>query len=76
MHLNNPHKNGYDMSALVTALPELSAHIIQNPNGRETINFSNPIAVKLLNQALLKHHYDVQVWDLPEGFLCLSLIHI
>ena len=70
MHKQNPHLNGYDMPALVRAIPELAKHVIKNPRGRETINFSDPISVKLLNQALLKHHYGVQVWDLPEGFLC------
>lgn len=35
-----------------------------------TINFADPEAVKTLNKALLQHHYDINYWDIPEGFLC------
>ncbi|WP_462159802.1 23S rRNA (adenine(1618)-N(6))-methyltransferase RlmF [Pseudoalteromonas sp. GB56] len=70
MHPNNCHKNGYDFNALCKSLPILEAFLVQRPDGKDTINFSDPIALKTLNQALLKHHYNVAIWDLPDGFLC------
>lgn len=70
MHKFNPHKDGYDMDALVSALPELADHIITAPNGRKSINFSDPISVKLLNRSLLKYHYGIEYWDIPDGYLC------
>ena len=70
MHSNNPHKSGYDIAALVQALPELSAFVIKNKHGHDSIDFSNAQAVKLLNRALLKKYHHVQYWDIPDGFLC------
>lgn len=35
-----------------------------------SIDFSNPQAVKALNQALLKQFYGISVWDIPENYLC------
>lgn len=70
MHLNNPHQSGYDFEALVKSLPELQTHVIKNHHGKDSINFSDPASVKVLNQAILKHHYGVKLWDIPEGFLC------
>ena len=58
------------MDALVKSLPELSKHIIQAPNGRKSINFSDSLSVKLLNKSLLKCHYGIDYWDIPRGFLC------
>ncbi|MGR6874789.1 RlmF-related methyltransferase [Pseudomonas sp. HK3] len=70
MHSNNPHANGYDMQALAQALPELKPHLLRNKYDRLTINFSDALAVKLLNKALLKNEYGLQDWDIPPGFLC------
>ena len=70
MHSANPHKNGYDIKALVQVLPELGPLVIQNKHGHDSIDFSNAIAVKLLNRALLKKYHQVQYWDIPDGFLC------
>lgn len=70
MHKRNPHINGYDMQALVSTLPELAKHIVRAPNGRDSIAFSNPESVKVLNKALLAHHYNVKDWDIPKGYLC------
>jgi 23S rRNA (adenine1618-N6)-methyltransferase len=36
----------------------------------ESIDFSNPAAVMMLNKALLKHYYGIDRWDLPSGYLC------
>jgi len=70
MHPANPHKHGYDMQALVQALPELGPFVFKNKFQRDTVNFSDPLAVKLLNKALLKAQYGLLDWDIPEGYLC------
>ncbi|MEL7292733.1 MAG: 23S rRNA (adenine(1618)-N(6))-methyltransferase RlmF [Pseudomonadota bacterium] len=70
LHKDNRHQGRYDFKALVAAVPQLKAHVIRNPKGEQSINFSDPAAVKMLNKALLAHHYQVGVWDIPQGFLC------
>ncbi|NOH80038.1 23S rRNA (adenine(1618)-N(6))-methyltransferase RlmF [Vibrio sp. RE86] len=70
LHKRNVHQGRYDFAKLVEALPELQTHVIKNPKGDASINFSDPLAVKLLNKALLAYHYNVTVWDIPEGYLC------
>lgn len=70
LHNKNPHNGRYDFDALTEALPQLKKHVIKNPRGEQSINFSDPKAVKLLNRALLAHHYSVTQWDIPEGYLC------
>ncbi|PKG81754.1 23S rRNA (adenine(1618)-N(6))-methyltransferase RlmF [Colwellia sp. 75C3] len=74
MHKNNRHKQGYNFTALVKAQPELSRFIIKNKyNNQDTIDFSNPLAVKSLNFSLLKSEYHVAFWDIPEGYLCPAI---
>ncbi|MFA0157794.1 23S rRNA (adenine(1618)-N(6))-methyltransferase RlmF [Vibrio sp. 10N.261.46.A3] len=70
LHPRNQHTGRYDFELLVAALPELKEYLIKNPVGEDTINFSDPLAVKLLNKALLAHHYGVKHWDIPAGYLC------
>lgn len=70
MHPKNLHKNGYDFSALVTSKPELKSFLIKTPVGKTSIDFSNPVAVKTLNAALLARYYGVKNWDIPANFLC------
>lgn len=70
MHPRNIHNKGYDFTKLIQALPELANVTRANPKGRLTIDFANPHAIKLLNRALLKHHYQIDFWDIPEGNLC------
>lgn len=70
LHKHNVHQGRYDFAKLVQALPELQKHVIKNPKGDASINFSDPLAVKLLNKALLAHHYNVTSWDIPQGYLC------
>ena len=70
MHPNNPHRGGYNFDLLCAAVPELKPCVYQAASGRESIDFSNPLAVKLLNQALLKTEYGIEHWDIPEGYLC------
>ena len=70
LHPRNIHQGRYDLPALVAALPALKAFIMLNPRGEETINFSDEKAVLCLNQALLAHHYQIQFWQIPTGYLC------
>lgn len=50
--------------------PALQPHVLIKPDGGKTIDFANPNGVKALNAALLSHYYQVQVWDVPAGYLC------
>ncbi|MGF1909570.1 23S rRNA (adenine(1618)-N(6))-methyltransferase RlmF [Vibrio kasasachensis] len=70
LHKRNVHQGRYDFFRLVKALPELAKYVTKNPNGEATIRFDDPVAVKLLNKALLAEHYSVTQWDIPEGYLC------
>lgn len=70
LHPNNPHQGRYDMQALVAAVPELEEFLLNNPDGEPTVDFSRSAAVQCLNRALLKHHYGVNHWSLPAGYLC------
>lgn len=70
LHRRNFHNARYDLTALCETLPELKPFVFTNQYGSETIDFSNPEAVKALNKALLKKYYAIDFWDIPEGFLC------
>ncbi|TNF39888.1 MAG: 23S rRNA (adenine(1618)-N(6))-methyltransferase RlmF [Cytophagales bacterium] len=70
LHSRNLHQRRYDLEALSAALPELKNFIFTNEFGAQTLDFSNPKAVKLLNYALLKQFYGIEFWDIPNGFLC------
>ena len=70
LHPRNLHNQGYDFPALVTSYPALASHVKPNPYGDLSIDFSNPLAVKTLNAALLNRHYNIAGWDIPDGALC------
>ncbi|MBT1445049.1 23S rRNA (adenine(1618)-N(6))-methyltransferase RlmF [Shewanella sp. JM162201] len=70
LHPDNAHRHGYDFSALVVSYPPLKSFVRPNPHGNLSIDFALPAAVKALNAALLKHHYGIDGWDIPKGFLC------
>jgi 23S rRNA (adenine1618-N6)-methyltransferase len=70
MHPNNRHQGHYDFAALIAQTPALAGYVRQTPRGESSIDFADPVAVRVLNQALLRTHYGVQHWDLPEGYLC------
>ena len=70
LHLRNKNREKYDLEALAIAIPELSEHIKPNKYGENSVDFANPVAVKLLNKALLKHYYGIENWDFPDGNLC------
>jgi 23S rRNA (adenine1618-N6)-methyltransferase len=70
LHSRNKHRFGYDFAALAVAFPPLKPFVSINKQGNESIDFANPKAVKALNQALLKHDYGVENWDIPATYLC------
>jgi 23S rRNA (adenine1618-N6)-methyltransferase len=70
LHPRNQHRERYDFKKLIEALPELSEFVLPNKYGDDSVDFANPEAVKMLNKALLKSHYDISEWDIPEGYLC------
>nr|WP_218056368.1 23S rRNA (adenine(1618)-N(6))-methyltransferase RlmF [Gilliamella apicola] len=70
LHCRNKHRNGYDFAKLIKILPELSRYVNQNSYGNLSIDFADPMAVKLLNKALLLNDYQMNYWDIPDGFLC------
>lgn len=70
LHSRNKNRERYDLAALIIAKPELKKHIIANKFGEDSIDFSSPKAVKLLNQALLSHYYGIKNWEFPDENLC------
>ena len=70
LHPRNLHRNSYDFEQLISCVPELKHYVFINSYGNQTINFSIPKAVKLLNKALLQHFYSVKNWDIPDENLC------
>ncbi|WP_445432867.1 23S rRNA (adenine(1618)-N(6))-methyltransferase RlmF [Chryseobacterium indoltheticum] len=70
LHPRNLHRNSYDFEQLISCVPELKHYVFVNSYGNQTINFSIPKAVKLLNKALLQHFYGVKNWGIPEHNLC------
>lgn len=79
LHPRNLHRMGYDFKQLITVCPELKRFVSINEfnidsseseQAKQTIDFSNPDAVKALNKALLIANYDIQYWDIPKDYLC------
>ena len=70
MHPRNRHLGRYDLKLRVETYAPLGAYVQPNRYGDESIDFADADAVKALNKALLMCYYDVQAWDVPEGYLC------
>ncbi|OGT24482.1 MAG: 23S rRNA (adenine(1618)-N(6))-methyltransferase [Gallionellales bacterium RIFOXYB12_FULL_54_9] len=70
LHPRNLHRNRYDFKRLITASPQLASFVSVNAYGDESIDFTNPLAVRAINRALLIHHYGIQGWDIPQRYLC------
>ncbi|RZJ76065.1 MAG: 23S rRNA (adenine(1618)-N(6))-methyltransferase RlmF [Flavobacterium sp.] len=70
LHAKNKNRERYDLNALLACTPELSSYIIPNKLGEDSVDFANPVAVKLLNKALLHHYYGIENWDFPDANLC------
>ncbi len=70
LHARNLHQGRYDFAALTKAEPALASLLVSTPAGETSINFADPLAVKLLNKALLHSSYGVRGWDIPPENLC------
>ncbi len=69
-HPRNRHQGRYDMARLLAANPALRAYLRRTPDGGQSIDFSDPLAVRELNRALLASDYGIGHWDIPAGYLC------
>ena len=79
LHPRNLDRFGYNFEQLINVSPDLQQFVAINEHhidssdseqAKQTIDFSNPDAVKALNKALLINHYDIQDWDIPANYLC------
>jgi 23S rRNA (adenine1618-N6)-methyltransferase len=70
LHPRNKNRERYDFAELIAVSPELANFAAPNIYGDNSIDFANPNAVKILNQAILKLNYGIENWDIPRGFLC------
>ncbi len=70
LHARNRHRQRYDFGVLAQESPALARFVAANVHGDASIDFADPDAVKALNQALLKHFYGIEKWDIPKGYLC------
>ncbi|WP_299247184.1 23S rRNA (adenine(1618)-N(6))-methyltransferase RlmF [uncultured Lacinutrix sp.] len=70
MHKKNKHKEDYNFDKLIEVSPELKAHVFVNKYEKQTIDFADAKAVKALNTALLKEHYNIEYWQFPDTNLC------
>jgi len=70
LHPRNKHRERYNFELLTITHEELKLFTRPNPYGDISIDFSDPEAVKALNTALLKTHYNLEFWNIPQGFLC------
>jgi 23S rRNA (adenine1618-N6)-methyltransferase len=70
LHPRNKNREQYELKELIKEFPALKKHIKPNKYGEDSIRFSNPTAVKLLNKALLSNYYGIKNWDFPDTNLC------
>ena len=70
LHPRNLHRLRYDFNELAEKNPDIKNFVFINEFDIETIDFSDPTAVKALNKALLNTYYDVKNWDIPNNYLC------
>ncbi|MCG2430823.1 23S rRNA (adenine(1618)-N(6))-methyltransferase RlmF [Aequorivita xiaoshiensis] len=70
MHPKNPFNKDYNFNNLIAKHPPLKSYVFVNEYGNQTIKFADSQAVKALNTALLKEHFGVNYWNIPENNLC------
>ena len=70
LHSRNLHKLRYDFELLIHNYPNLKDFVFINEYQIETLDFSNPDAVKALNKSLLFTYYNIKYWDIPNDYLC------
>lgn len=73
LHPKNKFNKGYNFDELIKVNPTLKAFVIKNNFDTITIDFSNPVAVKELNKALLFTFEKIAVWDFPDENLCPAI---
>lgn len=69
LHPRNRYQGQYDLPTLCHLNPALSPWLVTTPAGKTSVDFSQPQAIKALNQGLLKQYYGIE-WQLPDGYLC------
>ena len=70
LHSRNKNREPYDLMALSKISPELATYVRPNKFGADSVDFANPVVVKLLNKALLHHYYGIKNWEFPDDNLC------
>ncbi len=70
LHPRSKHRSRYDFTALISSCPDLKPFVHLNKYKDLSINFFDAKAVKMLNTALLLHHYNLEFWDIPSDYLC------
>lgn len=70
LHPRNKHRARYDFKSLIDECPELKQFVKLNDYDEESIDFANPLAIRTLNKALLKHFYGIDYWVIPSNYLC------
>ncbi len=70
LHPRSKHRERYDFKRLIESCPELTPFVQLNVYKDESIDFSNPEAVIMLNKALLKKDYSIDYWTIPPNYLC------
>jgi len=70
LHSRNRNRERYDLKVLTSIETELKNYIRPNKHGDDSIDFSKPLAVKLLNKAILNHYYGIKYWEFPDENLC------
>jgi 23S rRNA (adenine1618-N6)-methyltransferase len=75
VHPRNAFQGSYDMDHLVDTYPNLHPFVQPShtsKSNRPTIDFSDPLAVRTLNAALLASDYGISQWEefLPASSLC------
>lgn len=70
LHSRNKNREPYDLRALSKISPELATYVKPNKFGADSVDFSDPVVVKLLNKALLHYYYGIKNWEFPDDNLC------
>jgi len=70
LHPRNKNRGRYDFKQLIESSPELAPFVKPNLHGEDSVDFTDPVAVKMLNKALLRNQYGINHWDIPDGYVC------
>lgn len=73
MHPENIFNNSYDFLKLSEEFPALKPLLFKNEYDKWTIDFGNKKNIRLFNQALIKQHFAISSWNIPEGNLCPTI---